>query len=59
MSQALAKAARLVLMGFDVDGVLTDGRIILDNGGNELKAFNVRDGHGIKLAQRAGRRGGG
>ncbi|MDH4162368.1 MAG: HAD-IIIA family hydrolase [Nitrospirota bacterium] len=38
----------------DVDGVLTDGRIILDNQGNELKAFHVRDGHGIKLAQRAG-----
>ena len=38
----------------DVDGVLTDGRIILDNHGNELKAFHVRDGHGIKMAQRAG-----
>jgi 3-deoxy-D-manno-octulosonate 8-phosphate phosphatase (KDO 8-P phosphatase) len=38
----------------DVDGVLTDGRIILDNAGTELKAFHVRDGHGIKLAQRAG-----
>jgi 3-deoxy-D-manno-octulosonate 8-phosphate phosphatase (KDO 8-P phosphatase) len=50
--QAKAKKIRLLLL--DVDGVLTDGRIILDNQGNELKAFHVRDGHGIKLAQRAG-----
>jgi len=49
-----AKAKRIKLLLLDVDGVLTDGRIILDNQGNELKAFNVRDGHGIKLAQRAG-----
>jgi len=49
-----AKAKKIKLLLLDVDGVLTDGRIILDNQGNELKAFNVRDGHGIKLAQRAG-----
>ena len=47
-----AKKIRMLLL--DVDGVLKDGRIILDNQGNELKAFHVRDGHGIKLAQRAG-----
>jgi 3-deoxy-D-manno-octulosonate 8-phosphate phosphatase (KDO 8-P phosphatase) len=50
----LAKAKKIRLLLLDVDGVLTDGRIILDNQGNELKAFHVRDGHGIKLAQRAG-----
>lgn len=50
----LAKAKNIKLLLLDVDGVLTDGRIILDNLGNELKAFHVRDGHGIKLAQRAG-----
>ena len=50
--RARAKKIRMLLL--DVDGVLTDGRIILDNQGNELKAFHVRDGHGIKLAQRAG-----
>ena len=33
---------------------MTDGTIIIDNVGNELKAFHVRDGHGIKLAQRSG-----
>src|SRR5512135_1367391 len=49
-----AKAKKIRLLLLDVDGVMTDGRIILDNMGNELKAFHVRDGHGIKLAQRAG-----
>lgn len=48
----IAKKIKLLLL--DVDGVLTDGTIILDCQGNELKAFHVRDGHGIKLAQRAG-----
>jgi 3-deoxy-D-manno-octulosonate 8-phosphate phosphatase (KDO 8-P phosphatase) len=48
------KAKHIKLILLDVDGVLTDGRIILDNRGNELKAFHVRDGHGIKLAQRTG-----
>ncbi len=47
-------AGRIKLLIVDVDGVLTDGRIILDNEGNELKFFHVRDGHGIKLLQRAG-----
>lgn len=50
--QARAKKIKLLLL--DVDGVMTDGRIILDNQGNEIKAFHVRDGHGIKLAQKAG-----
>jgi 3-deoxy-D-manno-octulosonate 8-phosphate phosphatase (KDO 8-P phosphatase) len=49
-----AKAKKIKMLLLDVDGVLTDGTIILDNKGNELKAFHVRDGHGIKLAQRAG-----
>jgi len=49
-----AKAKKIRMLLLDVDGVLTDGRIILDNQGNEIKAFHVRDGHGIKLAQRAG-----
>ncbi len=45
---------RIKLLILDVDGVLTDGGIILDNEGNEFKAFNVRDGHGIKMLQKAG-----
>lgn len=49
-----SKAKKIKLLLLDVDGVLTDGRIVLDNQGNELKAFHVRDGHGIVMAQRAG-----
>lgn len=49
-----AKAKKIKLLLLDVDGVMTDGSIILDNQGNELKAFHVRDGHGIKLAQKNG-----
>ncbi len=49
-----SKAKKIKFLLLDVDGVMTDGKIILDDHGNELKAFHVRDGHGIKLAQRAG-----
>ncbi len=48
------KAARVRLFLMDVDGVLTDGGIILDGDGRETKRFNVRDGHGIKMLGRAG-----
>ena len=40
----------------DVDGVLTDGHIVLDNQGIETKKFHVRDGMGIRLWQKAGYR---
>lgn len=43
------KAKKIKLLILDVDGVLTDGKIILDNTGTEIKAFNIHDGHGIKL----------
>ena len=49
-----SKAARICLLALDVDGVLTDGSIYYGNSGEELKAFNIRDGLGIKLLQRAG-----
>lgn len=42
------------LMIFDVDGVLTDGRVIYLDNGIEIKEFDAQDGHGIKLLQRAG-----
>jgi len=45
---------RIRLLLLDVDGVLTDGRIIYDAQGVETKAFDVKDGHGLKLLQRAG-----
>jgi len=49
-----AKVAGIKLLLLDVDGVLTDGRIYVDNNGVETKAFDVKDGHGLKLLQRAG-----
>ena len=48
------KLATIKLLLLDVDGVLTDGRIIYDNEGNEMKSFDVKDGHGMKMLQRAG-----
>ncbi|MDQ6992963.1 MAG: HAD-IIIA family hydrolase [Mariprofundus sp.] len=47
-------AAHIRMLILDVDGVMTDGSIIMNGDAQELKAFNVRDGHGIKLLQRAG-----
>ncbi|HEX7047810.1 MAG TPA: HAD-IIIA family hydrolase [Gammaproteobacteria bacterium] len=49
-----AIARRLKLVVFDIDGVLTDGRLYYGPDGESLKVFNVRDGHGIKSLQRAG-----
>lgn len=48
------KAAKIKLLLLDVDGVLTDGRIIIDDRGVETKQFHVRDGQGIALLKRAG-----
>lgn len=47
-------AAQVKLFILDVDGVMTDGGIILDSEGRELKRFNVYDGTGVKYLQRAG-----
>lgn len=48
------RASKIKLLLLDVDGVMSDGSIILDNKGNELKRFHVRDGHGIKMLQKVG-----
>jgi len=48
------RATRIRLLLLDVDGVLTDGRIIIDDRGVETKQFHVRDGQGIALLLRAG-----
>ena len=48
------KAQRIKLFLLDVDGVLSDGRIVVDNEGEEMKYFDARDGHGIRLLARAG-----
>lgn len=49
MESALARARNVRLMIFDVDGVLTDGRLYYTDAGEELKAFSVLDGHGIRM----------
>jgi 3-deoxy-D-manno-octulosonate 8-phosphate phosphatase (KDO 8-P phosphatase) len=48
------KLRQIKMLLLDVDGVLTDGRIVISDSGEETKAFDVRDGHGLKLLQRAG-----
>jgi len=53
--EALAeRAAALDWLLFDVDGVLTDGRLLYGADGEQWKVFDVRDGIGLRLAQRAG-----
>ena len=49
-----AKAARVRLVLFDVDGVLTDGKVLLHADGTESKVFDIKDGTGIVWAQRLG-----
>jgi 3-deoxy-D-manno-octulosonate 8-phosphate phosphatase (KDO 8-P phosphatase) len=51
---ARERARCVALMVFDVDGVLTDGRLYIGAQGEVMKAFDVRDGHGIKLLREAG-----
>ena len=46
----MAKAENIRLLILDVDGVLSDGLIYMGNNGEELKAFNVRDGYGIRYS---------
>lgn len=50
----MARARGIRLAVFDVDGVLTDGRIFLSDDGHESRAFHVRDGLGLKLLRQAG-----
>lgn len=49
-----AKASKIKLLLLDVDGILTDGRLYYSSSGEETKAFNSLDGHGIKMLMRAG-----
>lgn len=51
---ATARAARIKLMIFDVDGILTDGSLHFGPEGEIIKTFNVLDGHGIKMLQQSG-----
>ncbi|WP_456415642.1 3-deoxy-manno-octulosonate-8-phosphatase KdsC [Thiolapillus sp.] len=54
MQDILEKAAQIKLVIFDVDGVLTDGSLYLGDDGQEYKAFNSLDGHGMVMLQQTG-----
>lgn len=54
IEQAKARAARVRLMIFDVDGILTNGSLHFSADGEVIKTFNVLDGQGIKLLQNVG-----
>jgi 3-deoxy-D-manno-octulosonate 8-phosphate phosphatase (KDO 8-P phosphatase) len=50
----MARARRVRLLSCDVDGVLTDGKIYVDEDGRELKAYSSLDGFGMKMLERSG-----
>ena len=52
--ELLARAATVRAAVFDVDGVMTDGRLYRDDAGHEIKAFHSRDGLGLKALMRNG-----
>lgn len=54
MVELIEKAKPIRLMIFDVDGVLTNGKLFYTASGSEIKAFHVHDGQGIKFLQRTG-----
>lgn len=54
MQNVLERAKHIKLVIFDVDGVLTDGSLFYGDDGQEYKAFNSRDGHGMKMLQQSG-----
>lgn len=54
MDDMLERAERIRLAIFDVDGVLTDGRLYLSDSGEETKAFDTQDGHGMKMLKSSG-----
>lgn len=53
MHELLEKAKNIRCLICDVDGVLTDGLVYIDNAANEIKAFNIQDGLGLKLLMSA------
>jgi 3-deoxy-D-manno-octulosonate 8-phosphate phosphatase (KDO 8-P phosphatase) len=54
MQHILERAKKIHTVIFDVDGVLTDGSLYLTDGGEEIKAFNSHDGHGLKMLKASG-----
>lgn len=53
-ADVLERARQIRLVIFDIDGVLTDGSLFYDNNGQEYKAFNSKDGHGIRMLLESG-----
>jgi 3-deoxy-D-manno-octulosonate 8-phosphate phosphatase (KDO 8-P phosphatase) len=54
LEEALERARSVRLAIFDVDGVMTDGTLYIGASGEALKAFNILDGHGVKMLQAGG-----
>ena len=54
MHDVIEKAKNIRIVIFDVDGVLTDGTLYFTDSGEEIKAFNSRDGHGMKMLKASG-----
>ena len=54
MSEIIERASKIKMVVFDVDGVMTDGSLFLGDDGQEYKAFNSLDGHGLKMLQKGG-----
>jgi 3-deoxy-D-manno-octulosonate 8-phosphate phosphatase (KDO 8-P phosphatase) len=54
MSLYIEKVRDIRLMGFDIDGVMTDGRLFFSPAGDEMKTFFSRDGLGLKMLARSG-----
>ena len=54
MQDIIEKAKNIELVIFDIDGVMTDGSLFFDNNGDEYKAFNSLDGHGLRMLQECG-----
>jgi len=54
MQDVFEKAKRIRLAIFDVDGVLTDGSLYISDSGDEYKAFNTLDGHGMRMLKQSG-----
>jgi 3-deoxy-D-manno-octulosonate 8-phosphate phosphatase (KDO 8-P phosphatase) len=54
MQEIYERAKNIRVVIFDVDGVLTDGTLYYTDSGEEMKAFNVHDGHGMKMLKDSG-----
>ena len=54
MQDIIEKAKRIEMVIFDVDGVMTDSSLFIGDDGQEYKAFNSKDGHGMRMLQECG-----